>query len=347
MKNNIFSFNSSLIINCFFIKELIMVYKKIIHFLFKSKWMARFLAHGGIHFILLISLGIGAYFMWDRLNKNNVTSYNQIEYTFYGDTLGNYKINYLCLKKDMRRRPDKVYNDQDIRLDVGYEKINGSGPNVKNTYKRGKKYLECDLVSKVRYVVRNNEPDTIAEPAKDEYKYLTFVDQLCRTEKKSNHDRYYYNISTLKDKKHIFYRQTNAIDHLIEWGNTNPNFSFRIGIIMDDDVKLNKQSKIVIKYNDFKKDDSLESNDQPLVFDQILPEPTIKTLTEIVYEGEQLKSVVKGKGIFISGTDLEKKEKIEKENLFHTVLLGTIIAFILDIFVQLIIKWRKLNDENN
>ena len=40
----------------------------------------------------------------------------------------------------------------------------------------------------------------------------------------------------------------------------------------------------------------------------------------------------------------KKLAEVEKENLFHTVLLGTIIAFILDIFVQLIIKWRKLNE---
>ena len=344
MKKKNFSFNWSDIGNCFLFKKVIWLYNRIIHFLFKSKWLARFLAHGGIHSLLLVCLGIGAYLMWVRLNKNNVTSYNQIEYTFYGDTLGNYKINYLCLKKDMRRRPDKVFNDQDIRLDVGYERKMGYSPDNINTYKSGEKYLECDLVSKVRYFVRNNEPDTIAEPAKEEYRYLTLVDQLCRTEKKSNHDRDYYNISTFKDKRHIFYRQTNAIDHLIEWGHTNPNFCFRIGIIMDDDVELNRKSKIVIKYNDFNKKESLDSYAQPLVFDQILPEPTLKTLTEIVYEGEQLESVIKGKGIFISGTDLEKKEKVEKENLFHTVLLGTIIAFILDIFVQLIIKWRKLNE---
>ena len=48
--------------------------------------------------------------------------------------------------------------------------------------------------------------------------------------------------------------------------------------------------------------------------------------------------------VYISGVDPEKKEIVEKQNLRSTVLLGTIIAFMLDIIVRLIIKWRKLKE---
>ena len=320
----------------------VVFYKWIIHLLTKTQCVARLLAHGGIHFILLLILIALGVLMGCYLKKSNVTSYNQIEYTFYGDTLRNYKINYLCLRKDMTRRPAELINGKDIRLDIGYEKIQDTIPDKKILSKRGDKMLDCDLVSKIRYVVRNNLLDTVANTPQPGYKYYTLVDQLSKSVKITNHDRYYYNISTELDTRHRFYRQTDAIDHLIEWGESNPNFSFRIGIIMDDDVKLNNQSKIVIKYNDFVNKDSIN---RPLVFDEIIPSPTYKNLSEIVYEGDELTQVIKGKGIFVSGTDLQKKEKVEKAIFFYTVLIGTIIAFILDVIVQLVLKWRKLKEK--
>jgi uncharacterized membrane protein len=317
-------------------------YQWIIHVLTKTQCVARFLAHGGTHFILLLILIALGIIMGYYLKNCNVASYNQIEYTFYGDTLGNYKINYLCLKKDMTRRPAESVNVEDIRLDVGYEKIQDTIPDKKILGKIGDKMLDCDLVSKIRYVVRNNLPDTIYTSPLMGYRYYTWADQLSKYVKITNHDRYYYGISTELDTRHRFYRQTDAIDHLIEWGESNPNFSFRIGIIMNDDVKLNNQSKIVIKYNDFVNKDSIN---RPLVFDEIIPSPTYKNLSEIVYKGDELAQVIKGKGIYISGTDLQKKEKVEKAIFFYTVLIGTIIAFILDVIVQLVLKWRKLKEK--
>lgn len=317
-------------------------YQWIINVLMKTQCVARFLAHGGIHFILLLILVALGVMMGYYLKNCNVTSYNQIEYTFYGDTLCNYKINYLCLKKDMTRRPANSENVKDIRLDVGYEKIQDTIPDKKILSKQGDKILDCDLVSKIRYVVRNNLPDTVVTTPQMGYRYYSLVNQLSKYVKITNHDRYYYNISTVLDTRHRFYRQTDAIDHLIEWGESNPNFSFRIGIIMDDDVTLNNQSKVVIKYNDFVNKDSIN---RPLVFDEIIPTPTYKNLSEIVYEGEELAQVIKGKGIYISGTDLQKKENVEKAIFFYTVLIGTIIAFILDVIVQLVLKWRKLKDK--
>ena len=80
------------------------LYGKLVNTLFSWKWIARLLAHGGIHFILLILLLCQAIYMWIALKENNVTSFNQICYCFYGDTLHNYQLNYLHFEKDLRRR---------------------------------------------------------------------------------------------------------------------------------------------------------------------------------------------------------------------------------------------------
>ena len=75
------------------------LYGKLVNTLFSWKWIARLLAHGGIHFILLILLLCQAIYMWIALKENNVTSFNQICYCFYGDTLHNYQLNYLFFQE--------------------------------------------------------------------------------------------------------------------------------------------------------------------------------------------------------------------------------------------------------
>lgn len=334
----------SLLKKSHFYKKIEWFYGKIIHVLFLWKWMPKILAYGGIHLVLLIVLGIQAYFMWKDLDKNNVTSFNQIVYRFYGDTLDNYRLNYLDFEKDMRRRPGDAYNENDIVLSYGFI--------LKDTTKRKKvvklKYKgdynkNSDLISKVRYLTCNNIPDTIIKKKPRPY-YLKSQKQIQETKYVSNHDRYYYDISTIDDSAHVFKHITNAKDRLIEWNSDIPHFSFWLGFVFEKSCNLNSKSKINIKFNDFTKDVMKEGYRRPLIVDKILPQPTISNLKWIVYEGEELKSVIQQGGIYISGVDPEKEEIIEKKNLFSTVLIGTIIAFMLDIIVQLVLKWRKLRD---
>ena len=322
-------------------------YGGIIHLLFKGKWISKVLAFGGLHLAILFVLGFKACCMWNEINTNNVTSFNQIIYRFYGDTLQNYRMNYLNFEKDMRRRPENTYNENDIVFYYGFIKNEDSvrvpkyiDINYSNLKNKG------DLVAKVRYITCNNIPDTLSK-RKSTPRYIKVRKQVQKTKYVSNHDRYYYDISTKDDSVHVFKHVTHANDHLIEWDTKKPCFTFWMGFILDDDTDLIPESVIKIKINDFEKDISKEGYRRPLIVDKVLPQPTFISLNEIVYRGEELKAVIKQRGIYISGTDPEKKEIIEKQNLRTTVLMGTIIAFMLDIIVNLILKWRRMREYKN
>ena len=324
-------------------------YGGIIHILFMSKWVSKVLAYGGLHLLLLILLGCQAAYMWKDLNKNNVTSFNQIIYHFYGDTLHNYRLNYLKFEKDMRRRPDNTYNLNDIKFDYGFVKID-SIETVKTPIKYKDFQGEGVLVSKIRYLTCNDIPDTISSRTRQDF--LKDSTLIYNGEYLSNHERYYYDVATLDNKSFIFSRKTNALDHLIEWDKIKPCFSFWIGIITDSLTELNDKSIIRIKFNDFEKDVNSKGYRSPLIVEKVSPQPTTQNLKEIVFEGKELKDVIEQRGIFVSGVDPEKKIIIEKKNFRATVLLGVIIAFMLDILVQLVLKWRKLQeykrrDKNN
>ena len=258
--------------------------------------------------VVLFLCSLLLFVMLRALFRNNVASFNQLVYTFYGDTLKNYKLNYLSLEKDMSRRPGETFNKDDIILAYGYERDTAvHNPQILRPPFKNKKIIDdYDLVSVVRYLTVNSIKDTLEEnPSK---KYLI------------NKNR------------------------LIDWNEMNPYFSFWIGIVMMDEVNLNDRSIIKIKYNKVEKENAQNGIERPLVLDKIMPEPTSKSMTEIVYRGKELDEVIRQRGIYISGQDPLKKASAEKMNVFYTVLVGTIIAFILDIIVNLVIKWRKLEE---
>ena len=317
-------------------------YGKSLHMLSLHKGVPRFFAHGGLHLTVLIVLGIIAYMMIMFLRKSYVSSFNQIVYTFYGDTLHNYRINYLSFEKDITRRPDGTINTEDILWEVGYERDSSYKSPMNLPIQGQPEDVEYDLVSKVRYQRCDNIPDTIKTSNPNRYKYIRPYHQLRKTIMLSNHNRYYYSLSTLQDTTHIVDQTTNADDHVVEWGSLNPFFTFWIGINMDNETNLNDKSIIRIKVNDITKYNSQDGIENPLIIEKVLPAPTKMDINEIIYKGEELQAVIRQKGIYVSGTDPIKKEYVERKNLYVTVYLGTIIAFMLDIFIQLILKWRKL-----
>ena len=296
---------------------------------------------------MVLGLCIATFILFfEKLINSNIASFNQIVYTFYGDTLKNYKLNHLVFEKDLSRRPGNIYNVGDIKLSYGYVKDS----TVANTKKRlpfeEKGYMDsCDLISIVRYYTCNNVKDSsMIHRNKEPYLYYKRMKQFRDIKWVSNHDRYYHAVSTVKDSRHVFYHRTDAKDHVVEWGDNNPYFSFWIGIVTPKDTKLDSSSFVRIAFN---KEDIrylAKGIEQPLIAEKIIPEPSEKNMSEVIYKGKELQSVLKQGGIYIAGEDPIKRADMEKWNVFYTVLLGTIIAFILDIIVQLVIKWRKLKE---
>ena len=81
----------------------------------------------------------------------------------------------------------------------------------------------------------------------------------------------------------------------------------------------------------------------PIAFKTIQPTPSKIGLDYIIYEDvDVINEIINGGGIYISAEDVDGARKVTKLSFIYSVLLGTIIAFMLDILIQLILKWRKL-----
>ena len=94
---------------------------------------------------------------------------------------------------------------------------------------------------------------------------------------------------------------------------------------------------------EFSSRDSLGGFENPITVENIFPEPSVFTPTKIAYLGyDKVKQVLDNTGIRISGIDINAKSKSDKTIFLYTVLIGTLLAFMLDILVELVIKWRNL-----
>lgn len=130
----------------------------------------------------------------------------------------------------------------------------------------------------------------------------------------------------------------------------SPYYNFWIGISCPKMIPHNpnvedSQIGIILEFSDR---DSLGEFTNPIAFDHIYPEPSRVTPTKVLYMGyDKVKEVIDNTGISISGTDIKAKTTSDKKIFLYTVLIGTILAFMLDVLVELVIKWRNLVRRKN
>lgn len=127
------------------------------------------------------------------------------------------------------------------------------------------------------------------------------------------------------------------------FSNTENPIYYRFFI--DIDVKRYLDSvggEIII---DFAGKDSLGIYTNPKEIITIFPEPDVVRLNKICYQTPaKIKSVLDNGGLYVFMEDINKRKDIEKRTFLCTVLFGAALAFMIDIFVNLIIKWRNLVD---
>lgn len=86
-----------------------------------------------------------------------------------------------------------------------------------------------------------------------------------------------------------------------------------------------------------------ENMNHVYAFKTIQPTPSKIGLESIEYNDIETINEILKSGIYIAAEDVEKARNANKLSFLYSVLLGTIIAFMLDILIQLILKWRKLS----
>lgn len=148
----------------------------------------------------------------------------------------------------------------------------------------------------------------------------------------------YFNI----DESHSL---TEAIsgDNIFSNNGENPYYRFFLELDMipgdiseDSDITINLSDK-----------DSIGNYQTPINFISIYPEPNIIRPNKIQYTGsDNVKNVIKNGGVYIFMEDINRKNESDKHIFLCTVLLGAFLAFLFDIVVNLIIKWKNLADRN-
>lgn len=96
----------------------------------------------------------------------------------------------------------------------------------------------------------------------------------------------------------------------------------------------------------FANDDTLKKIEVPINIINIYPQPTKVTPGSIEYSGKtKFMEIGKNGGIYFLIEDLNKKATSDRKVYLYTILLGGALAFLLDIIVNLIIKWRNLSEK--
>ena len=98
----------------------------------------------------------------------------------------------------------------------------------------------------------------------------------------------------------------------------------------------------------FGNEDTLSFVETPINIINIYPQPSKVSPGRLEYRGRtKFMEIWKNGGIYFLIENLNKKAISERKVYLYTILLGGALAFLLDIIVHLIIKWRNLSEKES
>ncbi|GEM_PF-4347543 len=105
-----------------------------------------------------------------------------------------------------------------------------------------------------------------------------------------------------------------------------------------------KYSKISMDFSGIIKDKII----QPMNYINIYPEPDVINPQYIIYNSkEKLDKIINNRGFYIFAENLEAKKVNELRNYLYTLLLGSLLAFAVDLFFRLLRNWKKASIKYN
>lgn len=145
--------------------------------------------------------------------------------------------------------------------------------------------------------------------------------------------------TTFKDYSTYSLANINTNGNLMAENDLNPYYCALIRFSQDY-VDLDSLSSITIDLSKSKGSNTI------ITFDKILPEPSEIGINSISYEGkDKVEEILKNGQIFFEAKDTMKAYRADKYYLLFSVLIGTLIAFCIDIIIKLIYKWRYISKE--
>lgn len=330
-----------------------------------GKHIAHFFAHGGLHIFLFAILGVVSFYLYQYSTYDSNPIYKPIQVTVISPP--NVPISTFNMFASIDTKKNIAYTDESdiLSVSVSYKKFELDSLSSNNKYVDNGIYFYPDFkemtghywgdstntVSQITnasstisfYTPNAKIKDAIGDPKSDitnaRYDLIAGFSSFSIIDSISNdyisHHQYFdithdnYLREAIKGEK-IFSNEKDPIYY---------RFYINIEINNYDNTV---QGEITI---DLSGADSLGIYTNPKEIISIFPQPDIIRLNKICYNSpSKIKSVLDNHGLYIFMEDINKRKQIENRAFLCTVLFGAAIAFMLDIFVNLIIKWRNLVD---
>ena len=310
------------------LKSLILnVYKCLNRFLCKKPMnhVANFFAHGLLHSFLLIAL-IWLFIVWEKkATTSQIPTYHHVNIELmpknWKDSIEHFfitiNINSDTLKKNKGYTSslDVMYRLQDFR-DTAL---------INFTRFPYKSIVEIDTVGGIgSYIVSYNK------------------DSLTRFEIPT------YGKLTIPDGEHVPGSQTlSFMTNDLVSGEDNPYYYFDFGIDVnnvDKEEMTYNGSGLFIQVGDYVRFGNDVRETRSLRYQYIYPEPSYFHSGVIAYIGDDLRKVLANRKIIFQAEDVQLKNKDEREGFINSVLLGSLLGFILTVIVEVFSKWKRLND---
>lgn len=336
------------------------LYHDSIKWLSSHKWPAFFLAHGGIHILLLIGCIIGAFFMYNEIQSYNKRTFRQFSFRIEGDTLHNYNLSHVSMHivRATNNNDKKLGYIEGINYHFKYGERRDSISPLNTLVCNIKPYegLNVDAIQKITLCFDDSTFFESIPPQKEgikrpeditNHETAKFGGDYYESKIKSSHYHAFTADDPIKEDK-IAFTGPNITNN---WEDNNPYLCCFYGIhAVPGSYNLDDNSIIIIQYNHYPYMEGPNStgsqNDMfveaPMTVESIYPQPTELTIENIIYRGKDVEKVFEQGGVYVTAVDPIKKANGDRMEFLWTVLIGTIIAFSLDIIVQLVIKWRKL-----
>lgn len=310
------------------IKENIMnLYKRLNQFIVKKpmNYFSYFFAHGLFHCILLIFL-IWLFFIWEKkATTSQIPIYHHVNLQLmpknWKDSIEYFfitiNINSDTLKKNKgyTSSMDVMYRLQDFR-DTAL---------IDFTRFPYKSIVEIDTVGGIgSYIVSYNK------------------DSLTRLEIPT------YGKFALPSGGHVPGSQIlSFMTNDLVSGEDNPYYYFDFGIDVnnvDKEEMTYNGSGLFIQVGDYVRFGNDVRETRSLRYQYIYPEPSYFHSGVIAYIGDDLRKVLANRKIIFQAEDVQLKNKDEREGFVSSVLLGSLLGFILTVIVEIFSKWKRVND---
>lgn len=303
------------------------LYKRLNQFIVKKpmNYFAYFFAHGLFHCILLVFL-IWLFFIWEKkATTSQIPIYHHVNIELMPKNWED-SVKYFFITININSDTLKKNKGYASSLDVKY-RLQDFGDTALIDFTRFpyKSIVEIDTAGGIdSYIVSYNK------------------DSLTRLEIPT------YGKLPLPGGEYVPGTQTLSFmtNDLIS-GENNPYYYFDFGIDVDNinsDEILYNGSGLFIQVGDYVRFGNDVRETRSLRYQYIYPQPSYFHSGVVAYIGDDLRNVLANRKIIFQAEDVQLKNKDERDGFVSSVLLGSLLGFILTVIVEIFSKWKRVND---